>query len=265
MDGLVDIHAHVLPGIDDGPASIEESVAMIAAAVETGITTLAATPHLRGDFPDVRVGEIARRLQELRAASPDAHRIELVTGAEVALTWAVNADDDELRLASYGQRGTDLLVESPSTPLFMLERMLQMLQTKGFRITLAHPERSQEFQQKPERLERLAADGILLLVNAESVLGDGSGSRIRRFARQLCSQGLAHELASDAHRGSGWRPIGRLAQARELLDELVGPARAEWMASAVPAAILQGSPLPTEPPVAPSAPERPRRFGFLRR
>ncbi len=84
MDGYVDIHSHILPGIDDGPSDLEGSVAMARAAADVGISTMAATPHLRSDFPDVHVEELARRGQEVRdALGREGVPVTVVSAAEV--------------------------------------------------------------------------------------------------------------------------------------------------------------------------------------
>ncbi|MDQ6836648.1 MAG: protein-tyrosine phosphatase, partial [Actinomycetota bacterium] len=102
MTGLVDIHAHLLPGIDDGPGSIAESVEMARAAVASGTEILATTPHLRSDFPDVHVSELADQCARMTGALEEAGvQLQLVSAAEVSLGWALEAADEELRLASY--------------------------------------------------------------------------------------------------------------------------------------------------------------------
>lgn len=248
MIGLVDIHAHVLPGIDDGPGSIDETVALVRAAAEAGIGRLVATPHLRADFPDVHVEELAERLEAVRAAvASEVPEVTLVSGAEVSLAWALSAGDEDLRLASFDQRGRDLLIETPSVNTYGFERMLYELRARGYRITLAHPERTPEFQEKRERLRDLSEQGLLLQVNAESLLGDQRASGVRKLAHWLCAEGLANALASDAHRGYGWRPIGRLKLGAQALARLVGAERAAWMTSAAPAAIVDGTALPPAP------------------
>src|SRR5215208_1320585 len=109
---MIDLHTHVLPGIDDGPADVDGSLELLAAAVEEGIATLAATPHVRPDHPDVIPAELAPRTAELAASAARAGLdIELVSGGEVDLTWAQQVDDDVLRAASFGGQGHDLLVE----------------------------------------------------------------------------------------------------------------------------------------------------------
>lgn len=259
-DGLVDIHAHLLPGIDDGPEVLAESLEMARAAAGAGVETVVATPHLRDDFPGVRVDELADRCRALQEDLTQAGiPLRVVSGAEVSLTWALEADDEQLRLASFGQRGTDLLIETPDA-ISLLDRMLGHVAGRGYRITLAHAERTTAFQREPERLERLAAQGMLVQVNAISVLDRRRNER-GRLALRLCRDGLAHAVASDGHRARSWRPIVDLASCVELLGATIGPARAHWLASGAPAAIVDGSPLPEPPPVVPGQ----RRRWFARR
>jgi protein-tyrosine phosphatase len=248
VSGFVDIHAHVLPGIDDGPRELEQSLELIRAAQASGIVTLAVTPHLHPDFPAVRVEELAGRLDEVRqAAESEGLEVALVGGAEVSLSWALEADAGQLRLASFGQRGRDLLIETPASGLEALEHLLYQLRVDGYRITLAHPERTQGSGRELAQLERLVEQGVLLQVNAESLLGSGTTSLIRKLARLLCRRGLAHALASDAHRADRWRPVGRLALGAQALSQLVGEERAAWMTQQAPAAILAGEPVSPAP------------------
>jgi protein-tyrosine phosphatase len=244
---FVDIHAHVVARIDDGPADMEEALALVRAAADAGTATLAATPHLRADFPDVHVNELAARCAELRSlVEQDGIGVRLVVGAEVSLIWALDASRDELALATYGQRGKDLLIESPSAAVAGLPELLYRLRLQGFRITLAHPERSREFQRKPSQLRELVRQGVLLQVNAEALTGRG-GAAVRRLATDLCREGVAHVIASDGHRAGSWRPVTALASAVDVLAGIVGPARAGWMAREAPAAIIAGAELPAPP------------------
>ena len=259
MSGLVDIHAHLLPGIDDGPPTLEESLEMARVAVDSGISTIAATPHLRSDFPGVRIEEIGPRCQSLQEALNHAGiPLRVVPGGEVSLVWALEASDEELRLASYGQRGTDLLIETPND-VSMLDQLLFPIRAKGFRITLGHPERSAAFQRDPSRVERLVEQGVLLQVNGRALMGRRSSSAA--LAEHLCREGFAHLIASDGHRAAEWRPITDLAAGFEVLTGLVGVERARWMAAEVPATIATGAALP--PPPAIEAPRRARRWRRL--
>ena len=171
MPEVVDLHAHVLPGVDDGPASADESVELARRAAADGVTTLAATPHLRDDHPGVVPEELARRTAELgRLLDQEGVGLALVPGGEVDLTWALDAGDDVLRLVSYGQRGSDLLVETPYGELPQhFERMIDAVRWRGYRVLLAHPERNPSFQRSPERLADLVDRGVLVQLTAASL------------------------------------------------------------------------------------------------
>jgi protein-tyrosine phosphatase len=250
MSGYVDIHAHILPGIDDGPESVQDAIAMAQAAIDAGTTTLASTPHLRSDFPDVHVRELADRCNAVRErVAGHGLALDIVCAAEASLIWALDADDEEIKLASYGQRGTDLLIETPTSNTIGLERMLYELRVRGFRITLAHPERTRAFQSDPSPLHGLVDEGILLQVNADSLLGDERRSATCRLGADLCRAGLVHAVASDGHRAESWRPVSRLAAAAAAAAELVGPDRARWMMTDAPAAVVSGAELPPPPAV----------------
>jgi protein-tyrosine phosphatase len=248
MTGYVDIHAHLLPGIDDGPADLAGSLEMARAAAAAGIATLVATPHLRPDFPDVHVHELAGRCEAMRKAiDDDSVPLDVVTGAEVSLAWALDASDEQLRLASIGQRGTDLLIETPDD-VHGIERLLFALAVKRYRLTLAHPERSRQFQAHPEQVEALTDRGVLLEVNAEALLRSRR-SATGRLAERLCANGHVSVLASDGHRAGAPRPVAVLAQGAEAAAALVGPDRARWMTSTAPASIVAGRALPAPPDV----------------
>ena len=250
VSGYVDVHSHVLPGIDDGAPDLIEALAMLRAAARSGTTTIAATPHVSSEFPNVRVPELAGRCAKLRdAIAEEGIEMALASGAEVSLVWALEASDEDLRLASYGQRGGDLLIETPSIGVVRLDALLYELRARGLRITLAHPERNPEFQRQPDRLSRLVDQGVLVQVNADTLLGDPRRSATCALGRDLCVHGLVHALASDGHRASSWRPVTRLAQVADAAAALVGADRAAWLTADAPAAIIEGAQLPDAPAI----------------
>ena len=255
---VIDLHSHVLPGIDDGPRDLDGSLELVRAVREDGVTILAATPHLRADFPRVRVEEIASRCVSLNQHVREHGDVQIVPAGEVDILWAHSASADELRLASYWQRGTDLLLETPYGPLMSnFERLVFQISVQGFRVLLAHPERNPTFQQDPKRLAALAERGVLLQVTAQSLAGSNRRSRSRRLALDLVREGIAHVIASDSHSAQSVRAS---LSAGVAAAAAVAPARAEWMVTDVPAAVLAGEPLPA----APSDRQAPRR-GLLRR
>ena len=262
---MIDLHSHLLPGIDDGAADLEHALDLARAAADQGTRVLAATPHLRADFPDVRPDELAGRCDEIRAAIADAAiELEVVQGGEAGLMWAVNATDDELRAGSYGARGTDLLVETPYGPLNnQFEQLLFTLPERGYRLLLAHPENNPTFQRTPERLHELVERGVLLQVTARSLIRSDRRRGPRPLAEALVRDGYAHVLASDAHSGRQLRPPA-LGAGAAAAAELVGEERARWLVEGAPAAIIAGQPLP-EPPPAKTAERKRGLLARLRR
>lgn len=256
---MIDLHCHVVPGIDDGPPDEPEALAVAAGMAADGVRVAAATPHLRPDHPRVIPTEVAQRTSALQSRlDEEGIGLQLVAAGEVDLIWGVEADDQDLRSVSYAQRGTDLLVETPYGPLpSTFEEMLFSLSLRGYRVLLAHPERNPTFQADPERLATVAARGVLLQVTAASLLRpkrSGSG----RLARHLVQEGTAHVLSSDVHHPAP-RDRASLDAGRAAVAELAGADRAAWMTEGAPAAVLAGEPLPAPPPV-----ERRRRRPFRR-
>ena len=244
---MIDLHSHVLPGIDDGAPDLDAAVELARAAAGGGTTVLAATPHARADHPGVRPAELAGRCEALNDALRGAAvALEVVPGGEVDVGWARRASEDDLRLVSYGQRGTDLLVESPYGPLSSAdEQHLDDLAGDGFRVLLAHPERNPTFREEPDRLRDLVGRGFLVQLTARAVARGRDTSGAPSMAVRLLEEGLAHVLASDTHGATGPAPPD-LAAGYAAAAEIVG-ARAGWMVRDAPAAILAGEPLPAPP------------------
>lgn len=246
LNQVIDFHNHLLPGLDDGPQTLSESIRAARRAEADGVRTIAATPHLREDHPGVRPDEISSCCAELRTQLADLGlAIEVVVGGEVDLVWAQEASSEELRLVSYGQRGTDLLVETPYGPLpGTFEAFLFEVGVRGFRILLGHPERNPTFQREPARLAALVERGILLQVTGGALTQNRKTSPSGRLARWLLEHGLAHVVASDGHGRAHHRTS--LSEALAAAEKMVGE-QAEWMVTEAPAAVLAGTPLPTPP------------------
>jgi len=260
---VIDLHAHLLPAIDDGPETLEGSVALARAAAECGTKVMTATPHLRADHPGVRVHELAERCHALGDAVGSAGiPIKVVPAAEVDLLWAYAASCEQLRLATYGQRGTDLLLETPYGPLPPnFGSLVMRLTERGVRVLLAHPERNLTVQRNPRLVVDLVARGVLVQLTAMSLTRASKGSPAQRAAIWLLEQGAGHVIASDAHSAGPWRgPDLRAAAGRV---DSVAPAQAEWMTHEVPHAVLAGEPLPPSP-VASAAGGTLRRLGSKR-
>jgi protein-tyrosine phosphatase len=250
---VIDLHSHILPDLDDGAPSVETALEMARAAVADGIGTVAATPHVRSDYPTTPA-QVEAGVELLRARLEQAGLpLTLLTGGEIAIEMLAELDDVDLRRFGLGGNPSFLLVETPDFgwPLGLEDTLFQ-LRLRGFTTVLAHPERNSEVQEDPGRhLNRLVETGTLVQVTAASV--DGRlGPTVRSAALRLIDLGLAHMLASDAH-APEIREIGLHAGARELGDREL----AHWMTDAVPGAIVAGS-------VIPERPERARHAGLRR-
>ncbi len=231
---MIDLHTHVLPGIDDGPETIEDSVELARAAVAAGTRTLIATPHVSWAYPN-DANTIGERVDELRARlDAEGIALELRAGAELAMTRLVDMDAEELQPLGLGG-GNWLLVEPPFSPTITgLAPLIYELQRQGREILLAHPERCPAFHREPETLRELVNRGVLTSVTAGSLVGR-FGGEVRRFALRMAREHLIHNVASDTH-DPVRRPPGI---ATELRKSGLGPLEA-WLTEEVPAAILSG-------------------------
>lgn len=242
---MIDLHSHVLPGLDDGAADLDEAVAICRAAAGDGITVLAATPHVRHDYPTTP-DEMEARLAEVCAAAGDL--VRLVPGGELDLAELARPRDELLRFALAGNPRY-LLVETPyiGWPLDLADQLFR-LRASGLTPVLAHPERNADVQGRPELLEPIVAGGTLVQLTAASV--DGRlGRTAQRCCETLIERELVHLIASDAHAPSV-RAIGMSSAAEAVRDD----ALARWLTHDVPRAIVENEQLPPRPRA-----DRPRR------
>ena len=236
---MIDIHSHVLWGLDDGPQVVEHSLAMLQAAAESGTTDIVATPHLNSEFAyDVeRTEERIRELNEKMGGAIRIHR-----GCEFHLNFD-NLDHLLDNPRKYTINGTQyLLLECPDQHVGNhAESILERLLDSGLIPIIAHPERNPVLQQKPERLEKWVDLGCLAQVTSLSftgIFGRGAASAsVRLFER-----GLVHVIASDAHDPEYRHP--RLDKARAAVSAAYGEDAAEILFTDNPRCIIEGLPVP---------------------
>lgn len=243
--GLVDLHCHLLPGLDDGARDEHEALEMLRMAVEDGITTIVATPHAH------RAGaaETLHAVEHVRMLAQDAGlSLQILPGQEARLSSELIEQIAAGEVLTLNQRGY-LLIEWPFTeqwPAQVVERATERLLDAGLLLVLAHAERSRVVQQNPAVLEQQIARGVIVQLNASSLTGY-EGMRAQQVAELLLRRRMAHVIASDAHNAQ-YRPP-RLRFANEIVTRLTGPEYAAWVQS-VPHAIIKGesvllpSPLP---------------------
>jgi protein-tyrosine phosphatase len=235
----IDLHCHLLPGLDDGARDLDDAVAMAEQAQADGIAAICATPHIRHDH-DVRIAELPSRVAQVSAAIRAAGcRTLVLLGGEVAATALDGLDDRELRAVSLGGSGRWILLEPAPGPLGEgFERAVGGLRRRGFRALVAHPERHLA-PDVPGRLARLVTGGVLVQATAAFLIDEGAREGMLALARA----GLIHVLGSDAHSSRAGRPVA-LAAAVQVLGRVEPTARhLEWIARIAPRAIVAGSSL----------------------
>jgi protein-tyrosine phosphatase len=197
---VIDLHTHVLPGIDDGPRTPDESLALLAASAERGVKTIVATPHVSQRYAGTRAAGVARAVGELnRAAAAAGLVIEVVAGAEIELLHAEVLPAEEVQALRLGSGGY-ALVECPFTATTAMAERLLWSAHRLWPLVLAHPERCRAFHGEDGLglLERLVAQGAVVQVTAAALTG-GFGRTVQRAALDMVEHGLVHIVASDTH------------------------------------------------------------------
>jgi protein-tyrosine phosphatase len=232
----VDLHCHVLPGIDDGARDLDDAVAMALQAQADGIGAICATPHIRDDH-DVRIPELLPRLAELSEAVRAAGcNTRILPGGEVAVTVLDRLDQNELEGVALGGGARWILLEpAPGALDDAFERAVTRLRVRGFRALIAHPERHLTQDLVP-RLARLVGAGALVQATGAAFIDETTRSGMLDLARA----GVIHVLGSDSHSSRA----GRRVQLSASLDVLgtASPTREylQWIGRTAPQAIVGG-------------------------
>jgi protein-tyrosine phosphatase len=246
---LIDTHSHLLPGIDDGADSLEQSLAMARHAVDTGVRAVVCTPHLRE--PGERAAAAAApALRGLRGALDEERLpLELYLGYELSFSFVNSVSPAELEKYCLGGSATrHLLLEVPHDHWPALaDQVVHRLRLHGLTPVLAHPERNPRMQADPRLLARLLDLGAVAQGTVASLLGLFGRSAHRCLIQQL-SRGEVSLLASDAHyrRRGTWS----LADVADGLEQQLPGIDLDLLIARNPAALLQGGPLEPARPVA---------------
>ena len=241
---MIDLHCHILPGMDDGPETMREAIQMARAAVDDGIYTLVATPHINTaslDLTDLFAfsTKMQKALDELRYQCTvlDIPLI-LMAGGEVNTGMGM----DYIRPFAINSESY-VLVEFPHSflPGDAAETIFNCVMA-GFTPIIAHPERNQSVLERPDRLGDLIRAGALLQITGGSLLGNFSGHP-KACAEHLLKMGLVSFLASDAHSSSHRRPV--LSSAVRAAARFIGAEPARDLVWANPRAVISGRSLPS--------------------
>jgi len=251
---MTDIHAHVLPGIDDGPANMGEALELVRAAAADHITTIVASPHMLDGVYNASRGELFAGVARLNEALREhGIHVTVLAGADVHAEAEIPSLLRRGELVTVADGGKYLMLELPSDVVpGSLDQLLFGIQLQGARPIISHPERNRVIQADPDELIPLVEAGCLVQVTAASILGD-FGSRSKECAKALFDRQLVHFVATDMHNTRHRRP--RLSDAAEWVRGTLDPEDAEAILDRNPEAVIHGGHIETPDPVLP----KPRR------
>ncbi len=251
---MIDLHTHILPGVDDGVRTMDDALAFARAAVADGVRTVVATPHYRdGFFINARTEVLAgvealnRRLQEERIA------LTVLPGAEVHISADLVARVKAGHAPTLADNGRTVLFElSMSQYPLDLENLVFQMRLAGLQVLFAHPERIRYFQDDVTRYEAVIHLGAFGQLTTGSVTGL-FGEEIAEFSEELVRKRLVHVVASDGHNTRGRPPV--LSRSLARVGSWIGDDLARRMADEIPQAFIEGR----DPELPPLPPPEPRR------
>jgi protein-tyrosine phosphatase len=239
---VIDLHCHLLPGIDDGPETLAEALEMARTAVANGITESHVTPHLQAGRWQNDRAKIEAAVADYRAALAAADiKLGIGYAAEVRLDYDILPLIDADRVPFLGTLDgyRIMLLEFPHSHVPVgADKFVGWLLSRNIRPMIAHPERNKDLMRDPARLEPFVGQGCLLQVTADAVTG-GFGELCATRAREFLERGWVTVLASDAHDTADRPP--RIAPGRDAAAKIVGQEEARRLTQDTPLRIVRGA------------------------
>ncbi len=247
---MIDLHCHILPGLDDGPETMEESVRMCWIAHRDGIRTIVATPHmLDGAYQNSRTTILEGVEALVSELQTQELPIKILPGSDVHLSEATLSLIEKGEAVTIGEGGRYLLIEFPSQAIpHQAERVLFQLLSRGVTPIITHPERNLEIMKRLDRFYEMIRMGCLGQLTAMSLTG-AFGTKVRQCAERLLRLRLVHLIASDGHSENGRPPI--LSQAVKAASKIIGSEEAGKMVTQYPEIILRSQRLDLPDPIPP--------------
>jgi protein-tyrosine phosphatase len=237
-DPFVDIHCHILPGVDDGAKDWADSLAMARLAAEDGTSAIIATPHQLGSFHLNRSEQIRQLVRELNdLLVTEDIPVSVLAGGEVRIEASLTDRLLSGDILTLGDHRRHMLLELPHEMYIPLDTLIAELAARRITIVLAHPERNEGLFREPKLVGDLVDAGCLMQITAGSLCGTmGPGSQ--EFSEWMVHEGLVHLVATDAHSPRTRRPL--IGRAYERLCELVDSQSADDLCCHSPARVVAG-------------------------
>ncbi|HZN56420.1 MAG TPA: CpsB/CapC family capsule biosynthesis tyrosine phosphatase [Candidatus Polarisedimenticolaceae bacterium] len=253
---MIDLHTHILPGVDDGVKTMEDAIDFARVAVDDGVRTVVATPHYRDGFYVNARQDVVAGVAALRARlAQEGIGLEVLPGAEIHMCADLIERVQAGHATTLADNGKTVLFElSMSQYPIDLEDFVFRMRLAGLQVLFAHPERIRFFQDDVRRYEAVIRLGAFGQITTGSITGL-FGSDIEVFSEELVRKRLVHVMASDAHNTRGRPPVLTAAMPR-LASWAGGEQSAHLMVEGTPRALLEGRD-PELPPL-PDPPQRKR-------
>ncbi|MFZ0929554.1 MAG: CpsB/CapC family capsule biosynthesis tyrosine phosphatase [Syntrophobacteraceae bacterium] len=256
---VIDLHCHILPGLDDGADGWGASLEMAQIAAMDGISGIVCTPHASPVFRGNHRNVVLRAVEEFRTRLLQAQiRLELYPGCELAIDPNLPQKIESGELLTINDNRKIAMIEMPVEVIPPnLDRFFWMMRVRGINTILAHPERNYPLMKNPSVLLEWIQAGVLVQITGASLRGH-YGQEIQDFSMKLLRHRMVHLVASDSHGPAMRRPV--LSKARAITQSIVGPEEAHRIFYEYPVQVLQGE----VPDVLPAIPLK-KKTPFIRR
>lgn len=248
---MIDIHCHILPGIDDGPGTMDESLEMCRIAASDGIKTIVATPHFNPGLYEPHSAEVFKLINALQTrVKEEGFDLRILPGADVTIAPGLQARLKSEMHLTMNKKGKYIILEFPSANVLPnWEEFLLSLLHSGIIPIISHPERNAWFIKHPLTLFPVVREGVIVQITGMSITGE-FGDDARKCSIFLLKHNLVHVIATDAHSSTFRPPL--LTNAVTAAADLIGKDRAQALVTSIPRAIIEGKPVflpkPFEPP-----------------